>query len=166
MGFNVIELVGIISFVAVMLLIVGPDNIFKLFDKKNKVKKIKKSKVCDDLPFQSFAYNLMQVDKKHEMIPYFSMVIDIGTKQDKLVLTERFLNYYGDLTIKFLKSFDDLEKHNIADTKSISKALTDIQEICKKFTYKLVENDLMDLQADISVLGVISESDGLKQNQM
>ncbi len=75
----------------------------------------------------------------------------------KITISRRFLNYYLDTASKISKNYVDFETKSLRQNREhikeeTKKALIMLETAFDKEFYKLVENDLVDFEADIKVL--------------
>lgn len=167
LGIGVFDVLGTACFILILLIIIFPFDFIKAKLSGRRLKKkanTSKEKNKTDVT-AVFILELAKRDKKNEYLPYFIKVIDIGEKRNNIRLVERFLDYYGQLTLKLLDSQSDLSLHQstaVAETmKNTEQALKDIQRICNNFVDKLIANDLLDIDVDIEVLGKIGYMENL-----
>ena len=160
MGVNAVELFGFACFIAILVIILYP------WIKRIKIHR--EERVYNEIDFDyvdseiaKFMYQLSMLDKKGEFTPYFRKVIEAGLKHNQQRLILNFIEYYGNLTLKFLDSEKFLSENNVSSEinnakKNVSQALQDIKTYCNKFVTALLEGSIVDLKADIKVLGLVS----------
>ena len=181
MGINTIELIGFLCFLVIPFIVVLPwlKSKLKLIRQKQKhvrfiintkkVAKENKQKPAFDKTQHLIAKFMLQLslaDKQNQLLPYFRNVIEIGEKEKQDKLVADFIIYYGELTLKFLESKKHLEQNNLSDKinytkEGIEKSLQDMKRYCDNFVARMIEGNLADLNADITVLGQISQNQNL-----
>ncbi len=86
---------------------------------------------------------------------------------NKLPQIRKMMSYYLPMTLKLVESYEQLENHRISSPSideskaEIHSALDNINLAFENLFDKLLENDLMDLSADISVLETMLAQEGL-----
>ena len=88
----------------------------------------------------------------------------------KLPQIRKFMCYYLPTTLKLVEAYEQLERHQISTNsieeskKEIHSTLDNINIAFENLFDKLLQNDLMDISADISVLETMLAQEGLTNN--
>ncbi|TFG63735.1 MAG: hypothetical protein E4H36_04875 [Spirochaetales bacterium] len=83
----------------------------------------------------------------------------------------QFLNYYLDSTLKILKRYVEISSHGASSSdiqsvlKKVENTLTTIDSAFKKQLAKLMEDDVLDLDTEITVLKRTIEMEGLGEDE-
>ncbi len=118
--------------------------------------------VNDALPEQNISEKLDHLESTCRKI--FSYV---EQHPNKLPQIRKLMSYYLPMTLKLVESYEQLENHRISSPSieeskaEIHSALDNINLAFENLFDKLLENDLMDLSADISVLETMLAQEGL-----
>lgn len=121
--------------------------------------------VNDALPEQNISEKLDRLEGTCRKI--FNYVED---HPNKLPQIRKLMSYYLPMTLKLVETYEQLENHrlstpSIEESKAeIHSALDNINLAFENLFDKLLENDLMDLSADISVLETMLAQEGLTGN--
>jgi 5-bromo-4-chloroindolyl phosphate hydrolysis protein len=85
----------------------------------------------------------------------------------KLKQAHQFLNYYLDATLKILNKYVELSAQNLHDQtildslKKVEDMLQDIKDAFDKFLVKLLSDDVLNLDTELSLLGQTIKMEGL-----
>ena len=134
--------------------------------KQNGVEYLHKIRLINDaLPEESISNKLDRLESICRKI--FSYV---EQHPNKLPQIRKLMSYYLPMTLKLVETYEQLENHRIS-TASIEESKAEIHSALDKINLafenlfdKLLENDLMDLSADISVLETMLAQEGLTNN--
>jgi 5-bromo-4-chloroindolyl phosphate hydrolysis protein len=95
-----------------------------------------------------------------------AIVADFKQDPRDIKLARNFFNYYLDATIRILKSYRDIVKYDHLDQKSketllkVEKMIEQIGIAFEKQLNKLLENDVMDLDVEITLLENMLKMEG------
>lgn len=98
-----------------------------------------------------------------------AIVADFEQDPGDVKRARNFLNYYLDATIKILKSYHDIGKYVQLDQKSretllkVEKLLDQIGDAFEKQLNRLLENDVMNLDAEITLLEKTLKMEGWEE---
>ena len=121
--------------------------------------------VNDALPEQNISEKLDKLEGTCRKIFQY-----VEQHPNKLPQIRKLMNYYLPMTLKLVETYEQLENHRmstaaIEESKAeIHSALDNINLAFENLFDKLLENDLMDLSADISVLETMLAQEGLTGN--
>ncbi len=131
--------------------------------KKNGTEYLKKIRLANDaLPEENISNKLDKLEDICRRI--FSYV---EQNPSKLPQIRKMMSYYLPMTLKLVEAYVQLENHSMATTsvaeskEEIHSALDKINLAFENLYNRLMENDLMDLSADISVLQTMLAQEGL-----
>jgi 5-bromo-4-chloroindolyl phosphate hydrolysis protein len=114
--------------------------------------------------------NIMQL-KINEMYDIGHQIFEIVKKDPKNVRSvQQFSSYYLDTTIKIIKKYIELSKHTSYSTEvknaveKVESTLNQVKRVFEKQLEHLVQDDVLDLDMEMSVLEETLELEGLEVN--
>ncbi len=136
--------------------------------KKNGSEYLRKIRLANDaLPAEDISNKLDKLEDVCRRI--FSYVED---NPSKLPQIRKMMSYYLPMTLKLVEAYVKLENQPVSNSSmneskaEIESALDKIYLAFENLYSRLMENDLMDLSADISVLETMLAQEGLTKNNM
>lgn len=131
--------------------------------KKNGMAYLQKIRLSNDaLPEQNISEKLDRLENTCRKIFHY-----VELHPNKLPQIRKLMSYYLPMTLKLVETYEQLEKHqmttaSVEESKAeIHSALDNINLAFENLFDRLLENDRMDLSADISVLETMLAQEGL-----